>query len=55
MNPVLRFGAESAQLGWLLGITTAGFMGLFIVAVAWCFGPDRSVHEKAALLPLDDY
>jgi cbb3-type cytochrome oxidase subunit 3 len=54
VNQVLREGAQMAQLGWLLGITTVVFFAAMVGWTVWAFSPSqRENMKKAAQLPLD--
>ena len=53
MNPVLHAGAETAQMGWLLGATTVMFLTSMVGWTAWAWWPSRrSIMEDAAWMPL---
>ncbi|MFZ5480426.1 MAG: cbb3-type cytochrome oxidase subunit 3 [Myxococcota bacterium] len=55
MNPIYRDAAESAQLGWLLGLVTVQFLLVFVGATLWAWWPSRREDmEAAARLPLED-
>ncbi len=55
MNPVFRAAADSAQLGWLMGAMTIGFLLVFVGWTAWVLHPaNRQRMEQAALMPLED-
>lgn len=52
---VLKEGAALAEMGWLLGVTTAVFMGMMLAWVAWLASPSRNaLMEEASRMPLDD-
>lgn len=54
MNQVLHEGAAMAQMGWLLGITTAFFLVVMAGWTVWAFAPGRKESfDRAARLPLD--
>ncbi len=54
MNQVLRAGAETAQLGSLLGITTLFFLLTMLGWIGWAWSPGRRVAmEAAGRLPLE--
>jgi len=55
MNQVLHAGAETAQMGWMLGVTTVVFLTTMIGWGLWAWWPSRSADmEAASLLPLGD-
>ena len=54
MNQVLHAGAESARLGWLLGLTTLFFLVTMVGWIGWAWSPGRRVAmEAAGRLPLE--
>ncbi len=54
MNQVLRAGAETAQLGSLLGFTTLFFLLTMVGWTLWVWSPSRRASmEAAGRLPLD--
>jgi cbb3-type cytochrome oxidase subunit 3 len=54
VNPVLHAGAETAQLGWVLGCTTAVFLASMVGWTWWAFAPSRSQQfVRAGRIPLD--
>ena len=55
MNTVPMQAAESAGLGWMLGITTLMFMALFVGWFVWLWSPGQAQNmEAASRLPLED-
>jgi cbb3-type cytochrome oxidase subunit 3 len=54
MNQVLHAGAETAQLGTLLGFTTVFFAAVMVGWTVWAWTPGRrAAMEAAARLPLE--
>ncbi|MEQ1504893.1 MAG: cbb3-type cytochrome c oxidase subunit 3 [Myxococcota bacterium] len=54
MNPVLHAGAETAQMGWLLGFTTVLFLATMVGWSTWAFWPGhKRMFEEAGAIPLD--
>lgn len=54
MNSVLHQGAEVAQMGWLLGLTTLMFLTMMVGWTAWAFAPGRKeMLERAGRIPLE--
>lgn len=54
MNQVLREGAEMAQLGWLMGLTTILFFVTMVGWTLWAFAPSQKQRmEEDARIPLD--
>ena len=54
MNQVLHAGAETAQLGFLMGITTVFFFVTMVGWTVWAFAPGRRVaFEAAGRLPFE--
>ena len=55
MNPVLHAAAASADFGWLMGLTTALFLGVFIGWTWWAWSPrNRKALDDASRLPLEN-
>jgi len=55
MNPLLREAAQSVRFGWLLGVTTAVFLALFILWIGWAYAPGRKAAlDDCARMPLDE-
>jgi len=55
VNQVLHAGAEQAQYGWLMGVTTLVFLSTMVGWAAWAWWPSRRAEmEAASLLPLGD-
>lgn len=55
MNTVLMQAAETASMGWLLGLTTFLFMALFAGWVVWLWSPSQArAMDAASLLPLEE-
>lgn len=55
MNQVLHAGAETAQLGVMLGFTTLIFLVAMVGWTWWAWAPSRREKmDQAALLPLHD-
>lgn len=54
MNQVLHAGAETAQLGILMGWTTAFFVVTMVGWTAWAWWPSRKEQlEAAGRIPLE--
>lgn len=54
MNPVLHAGAETAQLGELMGFTTLFFVVMMAGWTAWAWWPGRKEQmEAAGRIPLE--
>jgi cbb3-type cytochrome oxidase subunit 3 len=52
VNTVLHAGAATAQLGWLLGLTTLLFLTSMMAWTAWAWWPSRkAAMDAAAWLP----
>ncbi len=46
--------AQSTDLGWLMGVMTVVFLGVFVGWAIWAFMPSRrAAMEAAANLPLE--
>lgn len=55
MNTVLHAGAETAQLGVLMGWTTVTFLTAMLGWTWWAYAPSRRrAMDQAARLPLND-
>ena len=55
MNPLYREAAEFARLGWMMGVTTALFLGCFIGWTWWAYSRhNRERMTAAAWLPLSE-
>jgi cbb3-type cytochrome oxidase subunit 3 len=55
MNPIFREAAETARLGWLMGLMTALFLGCFALWIWWAFAPSRRARmEEASRMPFSD-
>jgi cbb3-type cytochrome oxidase subunit 3 len=55
MNPVFQQAAEQIRLGWLMGITTAVFLVVFVGWIWWSYsGRNGQALEDARRMPLDD-
>ncbi len=55
MSSFFKQAAESVTQGWLLGITTIGFMATFIFWIWWAWSSrNRSRWEADSRLPLND-
>lgn len=54
MNHVTESVASTAQLGWMLGLLTAGFLVFFLGWTWWAFRPaNKRYLEEAGRLPLE--
>ena len=55
MNPVFQQAASSAGLGWILGINTILFMGVFIGWSLYLWAPSRKQElDATGRLPLEE-
>ena len=53
MNTVISAAADSAQLGWLMGLMTAAFLVFFGGWTWWAYRPaNRAYLEEAGRIPL---
>lgn len=52
---VLKEGAATAQMGSLLGVTTAVFLAIMVAWTLWAWAPStRILMERGARLPLEE-
>lgn len=55
MNPLLEEAAGSVEAGWVLGVMTVVFLGVFLWWVWWAFTPrHRDLMDEASRMPLGD-
>ena len=55
MNTAFRAAAETAQLGWLMGVLTVLFLACFAYWSWWAYaGRNRARHEEASRMPFTD-
>jgi cbb3-type cytochrome oxidase subunit 3 len=55
MNHVLREGAATVQLGWLLGVMTVVFLASFLFWIWWAWSSKNKARwEAESRLPLND-
>jgi cytochrome c oxidase cbb3-type subunit 4 len=55
MNPIFQAAAESARLGWLMGILTGLFLVCFVGWTWWAFSSrNKALMEEASRIPLND-
>ena len=55
MTSLFKQAAESVTLGWLMGITTVGFMAVFVFWTWWAWSSrNRARWEADSRLPLND-
>jgi cbb3-type cytochrome oxidase subunit 3 len=55
VSPVTDAVAQSAELGWVLGVMTVTFFAAFVGWTLWAWWPaNRARLDAAALLPLED-
>jgi cbb3-type cytochrome oxidase subunit 3 len=55
VNPVFRAAAESAQLGWVMGVMTVVFLGVFLAWTWYAWNPDnKQLMQDMAAMPLND-
>ena len=53
MNHVLHEAAETARLGWIMGVMTVLFLTCFLGWIWWAYRPgNRARMEEDARLPL---
>ena len=55
MNPLIREAAQSVQMGWLMGIMTVVFFGVFLFWVWYAYAPaHRADMDEASRMPLEN-
>jgi cbb3-type cytochrome oxidase subunit 3 len=55
MSALFKQAADSVTLGWLLGITTVGFIAAFLFWIWWAWtGKNRARWEADSRLPFND-
>lgn len=55
MNPLLKEAAESVGLGWLLGLMTVVFFGIFLAWAFYAYRPKhRALMEELGRMPFTD-
>ena len=55
MNPVVEMAAGSVELGWLLGVMTVVFLGVFLGWTWWAYAPSRKERmDRYARIPFDE-
>jgi cbb3-type cytochrome oxidase subunit 3 len=55
MNPVFRAAAETARLGWMMGVLTAVFLTFFLGWAWWAYSSrNKQFMEQAGRMPLTD-
>jgi len=55
MNTAFKAAAETAQLGWIMGVMTALFIVCFVGWTWWAFSRrNRAYMDEAARMPLGD-
>lgn len=55
MNHVLKEGAATVQLGWLMGVMTVVFLSSFLFWIWWAWsGKNKARWEAESRLPLND-
>jgi cbb3-type cytochrome oxidase subunit 3 len=55
VNPVFRAAAESAQLGWVMGLMTVVFLGVFLAWTWYAWNPaNKQLMQDMAAMPLND-
>jgi cbb3-type cytochrome oxidase subunit 3 len=55
MSTFFKQAAESVTLGWLMGLTTVGFMAVFGFWIWWAMSSrNRTRWEADSRLPLND-
>ncbi len=55
MNTLFKQAADSVTLGWLLGVTTVGFIAAFVFWTWWALtSRNRNRWEADSRLPLND-
>lgn len=54
MMAIREAAAQSTDLGWLMGVMTVVFLGVFVGWAIWAWMPSRkAAMEAAANLPLE--
>ena len=55
MNPVFLAAAESARLGWVMGVMTVVFLGVFLGWTWYAWNPaNKQLMQDMAAMPLND-
>jgi cbb3-type cytochrome oxidase subunit 3 len=55
MNTAFKAAAETAQLGWIMGVMTALFLVCFVGWSWWAFARrNKAFMDEAARMPLGD-
>jgi cbb3-type cytochrome oxidase subunit 3 len=55
MNPAFKAAAETARLGWVMGVMTAVFLLCFVGWTWWAFSRrNRALMEEAGRMPFSD-
>jgi cbb3-type cytochrome oxidase subunit 3 len=55
MNPAFKAAAETAQLGWAMGVVTAVFIVCFVGWTWWAYARrNKAFMEEAGRMPFSD-
>jgi cbb3-type cytochrome oxidase subunit 3 len=55
MNPIFQEAAQTARLGWIMGVLTILFLACFLGWTWWAYAPShRQRMDEAARMPLTD-
>jgi cbb3-type cytochrome oxidase subunit 3 len=55
MNEVFRTAGETARLGWIMGLLTVLFLGVFVYWIWWAYAArNRARLDEASRMPLTD-
>jgi len=55
MNPAFKAAAETAQLGWIMGVMTALVLVGFVGWTWWAFARrNKALMDEAGRMPLSD-
>ena len=55
MNEVFRTAGETARLGWIMGLLTVLFLGVFLYWSWWAYSArNRTRLDEASRLPFTD-
>ncbi|HEU5040685.1 MAG TPA: CcoQ/FixQ family Cbb3-type cytochrome c oxidase assembly chaperone [Gemmatimonadales bacterium] len=55
MNEVFRAAAESARLGWIMGLLTVLFLAVFLYWTWWAYrAGNRARLDEASRMPFTD-
>ncbi len=55
MNPVFQAAADTARLGWVMGILTAVFLVCFVGWTWWAYSSrNKALMEEASRMPFSE-